>query len=112
MSGYNGWTNKATWAVALWIDSDGYAGGADAVLEEAKDLLESGEGDTSYVVSSLATWLQERIEDEVLGDAAGEEPKGLARDLLVSALAPVSWEEIAQSYADTAKEEALEEVEA
>lgn len=101
---YNGWRNKETWLVNMWIDAEGYAGGADAVADEARDLAQNADGDRGCVISQLAEFLERAVHDDLL---IGHEdnpraPKGLALDLLQDSLSVVDWESIAESYAEEA----------
>jgi len=103
---YNGWTNKETWLVALWIDNDGYAGGSLGVSEQADEIAEESmpaDDDLLHeVTGKLADWLEERITED-LG-----EHKGLLADIVGTALGRVDWREIAEHYAQDAVDAALE----
>lgn len=103
---YNGWTNKETWAVALWIDNDGYAGGSLGVSEQADEIVKKAmpadEDLLHEVTGILADWLDERITED-LG-----EHKGLLGDIVSTALGRVDWREIAEHYAQDAVDAALE----
>ena len=72
---YNGWTNRSTWMVNLW-------------LSETLDLdKESFEITPDYI---------ESLVDEMLEDSV---PAGFPRDMLNCALGLVNYNEIARHYA-------------
>ena len=98
MSGeYNGWKNYETWVVKLWIDNDGYAGGAAAVEEEAERLATENADDRPYAVHTLAQFIAEAIDADLdNGDEALT--LGLWADLLGRSLKLVDWDEIAEAY--------------
>lgn len=83
---YNGWTNRATWCVALWLDNDGE-------FNYWREYLSSQlESDKRTAVARLQHLLQAGIEDrthETLN------PSGMLSDLLMGCLASVNWREIA-----------------
>lgn len=95
---YNGWRNRSTWLVNLWIDNDGYAGGADEVAEQAAERLdEYAERDDA--VSGLAEYLKDRIDFDLFDEEMNPTPpKGLASDLMRQCLREVDWYEIARYY--------------
>lgn len=84
---YNGWTNKATWLVKLWIDND--QSEQESWLEEAKTVN----------VYQLADKLKDFYEEEnpVSGSSVWS-------DLMSWALAMVNWDEIAKALVEDAKE--------
>jgi hypothetical protein len=73
---YNGWTNKETWLVNLWL--------GDSLVTDAGSSMEID-----------AAWVKE-VADMLLDGAVSD--FGLASDLLEMALASVNWEEIAAHY--------------
>jgi hypothetical protein len=73
---YNGWTNKETWLVNLWL--------ADSLVTDSESSMDID----SY-------WVREIAEDVISGTISDF---GLASDLLEMALANVNWEEIASHY--------------
>ena len=73
---YNGWTNKETWLVNLWL--------ADSLVTDSE---------SSMNIDSH--WVREVAEDVISGTISDF---GLASDLLEMALANVNWEEIASHY--------------
>lgn len=78
MSDYNGWTNKETWLVNLWL--------GDLLTHEQED----GEEVT-------ANYVREMVEE--MASAAGEDGmNGLITDLLNCALGEINYHEIAQHY--------------
>jgi len=101
---YNGWTNRETWAVALWIDND------QALHETARDYAETAlqehkgeeEREARYCLSeTLRMW----IEDDLL---TLENIKGNHSLWLmltdVGSLYRVNWREVADHYLDGARE--------
>ena len=87
---YNGYTNKPTWAVALWINNEQST--QESVLEAARN-----DKDDVYL---FAGWLEDFIKEEnSLADEAS-----LYSDLLGWALAYVDWDELAEHFINDAKE--------
>lgn len=88
---HNGWTNKPTWLVALWIDND--QGLQEMVLEAARN-----DKDDARL---LAGWLQDMFTDElnpIYADAS------MYADILGWALCYVDWDSLAEHFIETAKE--------
>jgi hypothetical protein len=98
---YNGWTNKPTWLVNLWMDND--QGTQERIRELAKECLDDAEGDEADAAADLALRL-ESMHDEGLTEIPGLST-GVFSDLMTWALAHVNWREIAESWVDDAIEE-------
>ena len=63
MSGqHNGWSNYETWLAALWIDNEGYAGGSDEILDNARDALQANEGDVDAAADEVADGIRNEID--------------------------------------------------
>ncbi len=86
---YNGWTNRETWLVGLWLDNEETSYTVCRMM--ARQTLEK-EGDRAAGV--FATYLREEIENSI------PPLPGLAGDLMGVALAKVNWYEIAKHYLD------------
>lgn len=98
MSEYNGWKNYETWVVKLWIDNDGYAGGADTVQEEAERLADKHSDDRTEAVRQLAKFIEEAIDADIDNSDEKALTTGLWADLLGRSLGMVDWDEIAEAY--------------
>jgi hypothetical protein len=86
-TGYNGWANKETWLVALWLDND--PASERACRELALALRQ---------VHGVADALREQVEDgnPLLEPGHGSAPSGLYLDLLLTALGHVAWDAVAR----------------
>lgn len=76
-AGYNGWTNRETWAMNLWLTND--LGYRDVIACVVKD-----NGD-KYQAEELETWMRNDF-DYLEGS--------LWRDLVGVSLGRVNWQEI------------------
>lgn len=103
-SGYQGWANYETWAVALWLDND--EGSYNYWRERAQEIREEGDfggrGENEFmretpedekVMLTIADELKDQHEEYV----AGVGLEGFAADLLNAALSEVNWREIAEN---------------
>lgn len=106
---YNGWTNYATWGVALVLDND------RGTYERAHELAEMVQRDApasrqvkdgiwtaeQYARFELADLLKDYTE-ELCGLDGGDEdypePTLMARQVIAAGLADVNWEEVAEHY--------------
>ena len=87
---YNGWTNRETWAVALWLNNDG--GLYDMSQDYAKSALEE------HPESGAVYCLEESLEnlfDEAFSDLDEMTQTGLTMMRDIGSLYRVNWREIA-----------------
>jgi hypothetical protein len=81
---YNGWTNRATWCVALWMDNDGSLNNWREIYGEKSD--------KARAVADLAAQLE--LDAQEMMDE-GVPSNGMLLDLMLGTLASVNWREIA-----------------
>lgn len=97
---YQGWTNRETWLVKLWIDNEqeSYFYWRD---RSHQTLLKSSTRDNAIhtLASELKSWCSE-IEPEL--------KHGMMSDLLTAAISRVEWYEISQSMVQDREEESLD----
>jgi hypothetical protein len=86
--GYNGWKNYPTWVVNLWLGND--QGTYSECSYMAREALRDAPHD------SFKEYVTDLIDDE---------SAGLGNDLIGYALGEVDWNEIADSWLESAKEE-------
>jgi hypothetical protein len=82
---YNGWTNHETWNINLWYG----------------DIFADWQEDGSY---DMSAWALEEFSREMSG--VEDMPDGFAKDAVLTALAEVNWDELAEHYAVEEEEEA------
>ena len=92
---FNGWTNRETWATALYIDND------QGLLETVNSLAEAAYEDNQDDSDTALYELQVAIED-LFDDIAGDytelslDAYNMLRD--IGSLYRVNWREVARSY--------------
>jgi hypothetical protein len=96
MEKYNGWTNKATWLVPLWIDNVSELGFLGFYPE---DIVEDSREEW---ICSAASKLEDHFNDYVAEQIS---EAGLIYDLLRIATHEINWYEIAEHYAEQFYEE-------
>ena len=97
MDKHNGWTNFATWAVALHINNDQ---GAQSLVEEwAQECWDRAEASKQTAINALADLIEEWVSDEI-GDAIDEIKHHPWASLLIRDLIDTSadWREIAETF--------------
>lgn len=106
-STYNGWTNYATWGVALVLDNaEGTQSYVDEMAAELRDDASSA-GQVTEGVWTEAQYVRYQLADRIkdfteqlcgLDDELGlPEPSLVAQQLLGAALSDVNWDEIAEN---------------
>jgi len=85
---YEGWTNRETWAVNLWLSNDeGMYNEVNEIVDNAEDREEIENGIREYVEN-----LKEFLDS---GEACGE-LRNMFED--IGSMWRVNWEEIAESW--------------
>lgn len=86
---YNGWTNRETWLVNLWLNND------EAPYLEACQIARTHP-------DSSDLWLGEAIESEIVNPMCGQDDaQGFKLDALNAFLARVDWREIGQGFRES-----------
>jgi hypothetical protein len=86
---YQGWTNRATWGVALWLDND------EGLYHERRSIVKDHVDDVHACADALEMWVN---------DMAPNLGATLWSDLLSWSLASVNWRELAESWIEEEKE--------
>jgi hypothetical protein len=93
---YNGWTNRETWAVKLWLDNE------EGLQEEALCLAKNsteGEYPTRELADSLEDFVTSLLDMEEVFNADPATRKTLiSMSSDIGSLYRVNWWEIAESY--------------
>lgn len=83
---YEGWANRETWAVSLWLNND------EPMYHAARAIVaEYG----PHIPDVAESAMRELVESIVLGDDPGA---NLATDLLTGALGRVEWRDIVEGF--------------
>ena len=112
---YNGWENKPTWLVKLWIDNsegdqDYWREVCTEIIKEDEDTVDPAdaeEDDKMYIIYKI----EQRLKDEFENGGANILESSTAgvssfwSDLLGWALAMVNWLEVAGALYDDAMED-------
>jgi hypothetical protein len=103
---YNGWTNRETWAVALWINNE--QGWQEQVLEMALLYIEGKrEMDEEPQAYAFGEDVRENVEstlDELLENGSTDAYKNIREDM--GSLWRVDWTEIGAHFLQAADEQA------
>ena len=103
---FNGWSNRETWATALWIDNNQALN--ETAFGWAKNTLEEFDGEPDYRdgIYSLAETLKNWIEEELLTFENVSQNRELWLMLTdIGSLYRVNYLEIAESYIADVKNE-------
>jgi hypothetical protein len=88
---YNGWKNRETWAMALWLNNDeGFQNQVQELAEEARD--------EEYPASRLAEALESFIEELFDFDNISDNRQLFNMLTDIGSLYRVNWYEIAQTF--------------
>lgn len=79
---YNGWSNRETWLVNLWLTNDP---ASEALLRKAQKA-----GNSTF---AQANWLEDRLNEE-LNERSSE--SSLWADLLRTAFCRINWVEVVE----------------
>jgi hypothetical protein len=80
---YNGWTNRETWAVALWIDNE------QPLQAKALELAKENQGQRK-LADALESWIDDYF------DQNWSNSKAMRND--IGSLYRVNWWELAEGY--------------
>jgi hypothetical protein len=88
---YNGWTNRATWMVNLWMSND------EGFYREYTEMASRASS-----VGSFAAELEEHFGDTVreCAKSSRAESEAFVNDIMAVGLESVDWDEIATSWYD------------
>ena len=96
---YNGWKNKETWLVNIWLSNDydlykHYVSTLTEIVEKQSNVLNNN----GNVMEELKEIVWEIYRDE-------HRENGLINDLIQTSLSNVDWSRLAEHYIDDIKEE-------
>ncbi len=86
---YQGWTNRETWCLHLWLanEPDAYEAARMACNQRDEMIQEAAQ--------SLEDWVTDLWDDKLSGSRPGN---GWTKDLINCALARVNWVEVAHAF--------------
>lgn len=87
---YQGWTNRATWLVNLWLNNEQHV--YDAAREAVRRAAEAGE----RIDDALEAFVSEITDTSEILDE-NFDGRGMVFELLSLALSQVNWSEVAES---------------
>jgi len=90
-NGYNGYTNYATWATALWMDNEPESNDFLYYLANREPVHETGRVE----LLDKADQLEEYVNEMLLDDTVAH---GLAHDLLAYAIGVIDWVGIIETH--------------
>lgn len=90
---YNGWTNRETWACALWINNE------PGFYYHAQDMTAGYQDDKSGLADALEEWIGELLDmEEVLSAPPAHRKELISMSKDIGSLYRVNWREIAESF--------------
>lgn len=84
---YNGWTNKPTWLVKLWLDNE------QTTYNQVIELVKNNKDKEDYQIGDI---ISNYVDENMLIPLEAS----LQNDLLGWVMCCVNWSEIAESYKD------------
>ena len=87
---YNGWTNRPTWCVNLWLDNDSPAT-SEYIYELSNRKHNAPHVLADMLREQVLTWWYDLVEMHEL-------PPSMWHDLMTGALAQVNWDEIIDAH--------------
>jgi hypothetical protein len=94
---YNGWQNRDTWVIALWMGNEKLI---EEMIEEWIEELETGttkEDAITEIANQIKAWINAEI-DDALETMADEFAKGIISDMIDLEDGNIDWEAIAEGY--------------
>lgn len=90
---FNGWTNRETWATALWINND------QGLYYHALDMANGYEDDKEGLAEAIEEWVTELLDmEEVLSAPPAQRKELISMSSDIGSLFRVNWQEIADTF--------------